>query len=60
MGLHAGDRAWKGFNWEALERLHVQGDLSDPRGKAKSVIFTEEGLARGQRLLTELFGIPDH
>lgn len=59
LGLHAEGRAWKGFDWEAMERLHEHGYISDPRGKAKSVVFTEEGLARGQRLLEELFCTPD-
>jgi len=44
LGLHDGARAWKGFDWEAMNRLHEQGYITDPRGKAKSVVFTEEGL----------------
>lgn len=59
LGLHAEGRAWKGFDWEAMERLHEQGYISDPRGKAKSVLFTAEGLERGQHLLAELFGTPE-
>lgn len=55
LGLHDGARAWKGFDWEAMNRLHEQGYISDPRGKAKSVVFTEEGLERAKRLLEELF-----
>ena len=30
--------------------------ISDPASKAKSVVFTEDGLARAGRLLAELFG----
>jgi hypothetical protein len=55
LGLHDGARAWKGFDWEAMNRLHGQGNITDPRGKAKSVVFTEEGLERAKRLLEELF-----
>jgi hypothetical protein len=55
LGLHDGARAWKGFDWEAMNRLHEQGYITDPRGKAKSVVFTEEGLERAKRLLEELF-----
>ena len=55
LGLHDGARAWKGFDWEAMNRLHEQGYISDPRGKAKSVVFTEEGLERAKRLLEQLF-----
>jgi Domain of unknown function (DUF6429) len=42
LGLHDVDRAWKGFDWETMNRLHEKGFISDPRGKAKSVAFTEE------------------
>jgi hypothetical protein len=57
LGLHDGDRAWKGFDWDAMNRLHEKGFISDPRGKAKSVVFTEEGLMEARRLLAELFSI---
>ena len=43
LGLHDGSRAWKGFDWEAMNRLHERGYITEPRGKAKSVVFTEEG-----------------
>jgi hypothetical protein len=56
LGLHDGARAWKGFDWDALDRLHQLGYISDPKSKAKSVVFTEEGLERAKRLLEELFG----
>jgi hypothetical protein len=56
LGLHDGARAWKGFDWDAMHRLHEQGYITDPRGKAISVVFTEEGLERAKRLLEELFG----
>lgn len=56
LGLHDGARAWKGFDWEAMDRLCQQGYITDPRGKAKSVVFTEEGLQRAKSLLVKLFG----
>jgi hypothetical protein len=56
LGRHDGDRVWKGFDWEAMDRLHEAGYISDPEGKAKSVVLTEEGAARAERLLAELFG----
>jgi hypothetical protein len=31
LGLHEENRAWKGFDWDALNRLHEQGYISDPR-----------------------------
>jgi hypothetical protein len=57
LGLHDVDRAWKGFDWEAMNRLHEKGFISDPRGKTKSVAFTERGLIEAQRLLQELFSV---
>ena len=56
LGLHDGVRAWKGFDRDAMNRLHEQGCIADPQSKAKSVAFTEEGLTRAERLLEELFG----
>ena len=56
LGQHDGDRAWKGFDWEAMDRLHERGFISDPRSKAKSVEFSDEGLVRARQLLTKLFG----
>jgi hypothetical protein len=57
LGLHDVHRAWKGFDWEAMNRLHEKGFISDPRGKAKSVVFTDEGLIEARRLLEELFAV---
>ena len=55
LGLHDGWRAWKGFDWNALDRLHRKGMISDPVGKAKSVVFTEDGRREAERLFRELF-----
>ena len=54
--LHDGDRAWKGFAWDVLARLHAKGMIGDPVGKVRSVAFTDEGLARARALLVEWFG----
>ena len=59
LGIHEQDRAWKGFDWDALNRLHEKGFISNPRGKAKSVVFTEKGLLEAQRLLEKLFAKAD-
>ena len=53
--LHDGQRAWKGFDWDALDRLHRKGMILDPVGRAKSVVLTEEGLQRSEELLAALF-----
>jgi hypothetical protein len=56
--LHGADRAWKGHDWDALDRLHRKGMIYDPVGKAKSVVLTDEGLAKSERLFRKLFGKP--
>ncbi len=50
-----GARAWKGHDWEALNRLHDKGFIGDPVSKAKSVVVTPEGLAKGRELFEKLF-----
>lgn len=56
--LHDGDRAWKGLDWDALNRLHEKGMICNPVGKAKSVVLTERGLKESERLFSTLFGKP--
>lgn len=53
--LHDGDRAWKSFDWDAMNRLHEKGFIGNPVGKAKSVLLTENGLRESERLLQKLF-----
>ena len=53
--LHDGVRAWKSFDWDAMNRLHEQGFISDPIGKAKSVVLSERGLVEAERLFNKLF-----
>jgi hypothetical protein len=55
LGLHDGWRTWKGFDWEVLNRLHEKGFITDPKSKAKSVVFTEVGMRESQRLFTKRF-----
>jgi hypothetical protein len=59
LGRHDENRAWKGFDWDSMNRLHEKGFISDPHGKAKSVVFTEKGLAEAERLLEKLFASHD-
>lgn len=56
LGLHEGSRTWKGYDWDVMNRLHEKGYISDPVGKAKSVVFSEEGLRESERLFEEMFG----
>ncbi|OXI32479.1 hypothetical protein CFB89_15300 [Burkholderia sp. AU16741] len=53
--LHDGNRAWKSFDWHALNRLHERGLIVDPLNKAKSVVLTDEGLRASERLFARLF-----
>ncbi len=55
LGVHQGWRTWKGFDWKVLDRLHEKGFITDPKSKAKSVIFTEEGLKESQRVFQRSF-----
>ena len=48
-------RAWKSFDWEAMDRLHTKDLILDPRSKAKSVLLTEEGRRRSQAAFHRLF-----
>jgi len=53
--LHDGVRAWKSFDWDTMNRLHEKGFISDPVGKAKSVLLSERGLEESERLFTKYF-----
>jgi Domain of unknown function (DUF6429) len=54
--LHDEDRAWKSFDSDAMNRLHEQGFIANPRGKAKSLMLTEAGLQESERSFSKLFG----
>jgi hypothetical protein len=49
-------RAWKGHDWDAMDRLFEKGFIGDPKGKAKSVMLTDEGARRSEELFCKLFG----
>jgi hypothetical protein len=55
--LHDSYRAWKGFDWEVLDRLYEKGWIENPQSKAKSVLLTEEGLAKSVSLFQHYFGV---
>ena len=46
--------AWKSHDWDALDRLHEKGLISDPKTKAKSVILSHEGTKRARELFEKL------
>ena len=53
--LHDECRAWKSFDWDAMNRLYQEGFVENPVNNAKSVILTEKGLAEAKRLFQALF-----
>ena len=48
-------RAWKGFDWDSMDRLNEKGYIGDPRSKAKSVVMTEEGQSAAEAMFTKYF-----
>ena len=54
--LHDEVRAWKGFDFRVLDRLHEKGLIRAPKNKARSVVLTQEGLARSEALFEKHFG----
>ena len=54
-----GWRAWKGFDWDALDRLYERGLIGDPKSKAKSVPLTDEGRHLAEELFEQFFALSD-
>ena len=57
LGRHDGVRAWKSFDWAAMSSFLVTGLISNPVGKTKSVVFTDEGLRQSEALFRKLFTV---
>ena len=53
--LHDERRAWKGFDWAALDRLRQKRLIADPANKTKSVVLSDEGRRRAAELFHALF-----
>lgn len=53
--LHNENRAWKGFDWDALDRLHEKDLIENPANEAKSVVLTDEGLQHAEAQFHKLF-----
>lgn len=49
-------RAWKGFDWDSMDRLYERGFIGDPKSKARSVILTEKGERASRDLFERHFG----
>jgi hypothetical protein len=55
-GDHQVVRVWKGMDWDLLDVLFEKGWISDPKGKAKSVVLSDEGARLAEEFLTKHFG----
>ena len=53
---HGITRAWKGMDWDLLDALFERGWIADPKGKAKSVVLTDEGARLTAKMLQKHFG----
>lgn len=51
-----GARAWKGMDWDILDRLYEKGFIGNPKSKALSVVMTEEGANLSKELFIKYFG----
>ena len=51
-----GARAWKGFDWDTMNRLHEKGYIGNPVSLSKSVVVTAEGAKRAKELFRKYFG----
>lgn len=47
--------AWKGYDFEVMNRLHTQGLITNPVNRNKSIWLTEQGLERGREIADRLF-----
>lgn len=56
--LHDGNRAWKGYDWAAFDRLHAKGWIDNPKEKTKSLALTADGLKQSREMFRRHFGTP--
>jgi hypothetical protein len=45
----------RGFDWDAMNRLHEKGLISDPVRKVKSVGFSEDGEKQARKIFEQMF-----
>lgn len=50
-----GTRAWKGMNWDAMDRLFRKGYISDPKSKSPTLELSEEGARNSKELFFKYF-----
>lgn len=49
-------RAWKGFDWGTLDRMHKKGWISDPMARSPTVELTAEAAQRAEEVFRRNFG----
>jgi len=54
-GLTKVQRSWKGYPFEVLDELNVEGYINGSK-HAKSVYLTEEGLSKAKELMKKYIG----
>jgi len=48
-------QAWKGHDWDALNRLCEKGFISDPKNKYRSVWLSDEGFLKAKELFEQKY-----
>jgi len=48
-------RAWKGFDFDTMDRLHARNFIDNPVNRNKSVWLTPQGLEHGRKIAERLF-----
>ena len=56
---HGVTSAWKGHDFDVMNRLHEKGWIENPVGKTKSVMLTETGVQQSHALFERYFGKDD-
>ena len=54
-----GARAWKGFDWNTINRLHQKGWIIEPKIKSMTLHLTEEGFKKSEQLFRQHFGLKE-
>lgn len=49
----------RGYDFDVMDRLYEKGYIHNPKGKTKSIAFTQEGLAKAREVFDGLFGVVD-
>lgn len=56
--LHDSRRVWKGIYWSITDRLYEKGLIENPTRRAKSLLLTDQGLAKAEAALADMFVKP--